>query len=66
MSTVSPTGLKSSDRVKIKGTSVTGTLTEYFSAEKTWTIKTDKGCSVPFEHKSEDVLILIKGDTSNA
>ena len=53
------------DRVKIKGTSVTGTLIKYFLAGKTWTIKTDEGFSVPYESKSEDALILIKGDTNN-
>ncbi len=56
---------KIGDRVKIKGTSVKGRLIKYFAPTKTWTIKTDLGCSVPYENREENVLELIDGDGSD-
>ncbi len=57
--------LQIGERVKIKGTSVTGRLIEYFAPTKTWTIKTDSGCSVPHENRAENVLERIEGDGSD-
>ncbi len=53
-------GFKVGDRVAIKRTKITGLLVEYSPAGKTWTIKTDPGFSVPFECKTEDMLVLLE------
>lgn len=51
--------LKVGDRVKIKGSKVTGTLLEFFQPDN-WTIKNDPGFSTPFESKPECLLELIR------
>ena len=51
---------KVGERVKIKGTKITGVLVEYFAAGRSWTIRTNKGFSQPQEHRSEDMLELLE------
>ncbi len=51
---------KVGERVKIKGTKITGVLVEYFAAGRSWTIRTNKGFSQPMEHRSEDMLELLE------
>lgn len=57
--TTVPTKFKIGDRVRIKGSKVTGTLLEFFAPDN-WTIKNDHGFSTPFESKPECLLELIQ------
>lgn len=50
---------KVGDRVKVKGTKIIGTLIDFFEAGKTWTLKTDPDCSVPYESVIESRLEVV-------
>lgn len=47
------------DRVKVKGTKIIGTLIDFFEAGKTWRLKTDPDCSVPYESVIESRLEVV-------
>lgn len=47
---------RAGEHVSILGTKVTGTLIKYFEPTGYWTIKTDSGFSVEYEHQPENKL----------